>query len=183
MREQSKLNTDNKMRRFQGQYLRYAAYGFLLLFFYILQMTPRLLPTVCGGRPLLLIVAVVCVGMFNDPAVGGIFGAITGFLWDMFSDRLTGVGGLYLMVIGCICGLLVQLLMRNNVLSALLLGGVASTVFLLLEWLVNYVLWRVDGASEVLVRQVLPNLIYTLVLILPIYYLTLLVAKRLKARA
>jgi hypothetical protein len=32
MREQSKLNTDNKMRRFQGQYLRYAAYGFLLLF-------------------------------------------------------------------------------------------------------------------------------------------------------
>ena len=182
MREQGKLNTDNSMRRFQGQYLRYAAYGFLLLFFYILQMTPRLLPTVYGGRPLLLIVAVACVGMFNAPVVGGVFGAIAGFLWDMFSDRLTGLGGLYLMIVGCACGLLVQLLMRNNALSALLLGGVSAIIFLLLEWLIGYVLWRLDGAGEVFLRQVLPNLIYTLVLILPIYYLTLLVAKRLKMR-
>ena len=182
MREQGKLNAGNKMRRFQGQYLHYAAYGFLLLFLYLLQMTPNLVPQILGGRPLLLILAVVCIGMFNAPVVGGIFGAIAGFVWDMFSDRLTGLGGLYLLAVGCACGLLVQLLMRNNAISAFLLCGSATAVYLLLEWLMTCVLWRLDGSVTVLLHRVIPNFVYTLVLALPVYYVTLVIAKRLKAR-
>lgn len=182
MREQGKLNAGNNMRRFRGQYLHYAAYGFLLLFLYLLQMTPNLMPQIGGGRPLLLLLAAVCIGMFNDPVVGGVFGAVAGFAWDMFSDRLTGLGGLYLLAVGCACGLLVQLLMRNNAISALVLCGSATALYLLLEWLITCVLWRLEGSVAVLLYQVIPNFIYTLVLALPVYYLTLAIAKRLKAR-
>ncbi|MBP3389209.1 MAG: rod shape-determining protein MreD [Clostridia bacterium] len=180
MRGQSGLSSGDRMRRLEEGYLRYAAYGFLLLFFYVLQMTPRLLPTIAGGRPLLLIPAIVCVGMFTNPLTGGICGAVTGFVWDMFASHAIGLNALYLLAVGCACGLLVQLLMRNNILSALLLSTAATALQLLGDWLIDCVLWRLPGSGQVLLQQALPNFLYTVALSLPVYYLTLRVAKRLK---
>lgn len=160
--------------------MQYAAYGFFLLLCFFLQMTPSALPAVAGGRPLLLIPAVVCVGMFTDPVTGGICGAAAGFAWDMFSARPTGLCALYLLAAGCVCGLLVQLLMRNNWLTALLLCGGAAFLQGLLDWLLTCVLWRLPDSGQVLLRQFLPNFVYTAVLSLPLYYLTLAIAKRLK---
>lgn len=180
MRGQAKLSSGDRMRRLEGRYLQYAAYGFLLLFCFILQMTPKLMPQIAGGRPLLLIPAVVCIGMFTDPVTGGICGAVTGFVWDMFIDRPVGLNALYLLAVGCVCGLLIQFLMRNNVLSAMLLGGAAALVQMLGEWLFTYVLWKLSGSAQVLLYRLLPNMLYTVAMTLPIYFVTLKIAKRLK---
>ena len=180
MRGRRNVASGSRLRQLEGGYLRYAAYGFLLLLFYILQMTPGLMPGVLGGRPLMLIPAVVCVGMFTDPLTGGLCGAAAGFVWDMFSVRPLGLNGLYLLAVGCACGLLIQLLMRNNVLSAMLLGTAAAAVQVLGDWLIDCVLWRLPGSGGVLWHQTLPNFLYTAAMTLPVYYITLWVAKRLK---
>lgn len=180
MHGQGDVSFGSRLRRLEGGYLRYTAYGFLLLLFYVLQMTPGLMLDVLGGRPLLLIPAVVCIGMFTDPLTGGLCGAAAGFLWDMFSVRPLGLNGLYLLAVGCVCGLLIQLLMRNNILSAMILGTAASAVQVLGDWLIDCVLWRLPGSGAVLLYRCLPNFVYTAVMTLPVYYLTLWVAKRLK---
>lgn len=180
MRGSEKHSAVDRLRRAEGRSLQYAAYGFFLLFCFILQMTPGALPRIAGGRPLLLIPGVVCVGMFTDPVTGGICGAIAGFAWDMFSARPTGLCALFLLAAGCISGLLVQLLMRNNWLTALLLCGAATFLQGILDWLLTCVLWRLPDSGQVLLGQFLPNFVYTAAAILPLYYLTLAIAKRLK---
>lgn len=180
MRGTGKQTTGDRLRRAEGRSLQYAAFGFFLLFCFLLQMTPGALPRIAGGLPLLLIPGVVCVGMFTDPVTGGLCGALAGFAWDMFSARPTGLCALYLLAAGCICGLLVQLLMRNNWLTALLLCGGAAFLQGLLDWLLTCVLWRLPDSGQVLLRQYLPNFCYTLAVSLPLYYLTLAIAKRLK---
>ena len=56
-----------------------------------------------------------------------------------------------------LAGLLVQLLMRNNWLTALLLCGGAAFLQGLLDWLLTCVLWRLPDSGQVLLRQYLPN--------------------------
>ena len=53
--------------------------------------------------------------------VGAAFGVGGGLLWALYADRLFGLDALLLLVIGCMCGLLVQVFLRNNWLTALLL--------------------------------------------------------------
>ena len=123
MADDEKLHGKNPVPRLAGRYIKWTAYGLLILLFSILQSTPRLIPEICGASPLLLVPLTVCIAMYAGPVGGAAAGIAGGFLWDLYSDRLLGFNALLLLAVGCACGLLVRLLLRNNLLSALLLVG------------------------------------------------------------
>jgi rod shape-determining protein mreD len=182
MDNQTKLNEKNPLRRISGRYLKWTAYGLLLLGTAILQMAPRVFPPVFGARPLLLVPVIISIAMFEGPIGGAAAGIAGGLLWDLYADRLFGFNALFLMAIGCACGLLVRLLIRNNLLSALLLFAGGLLVQGLMDWFFNYVLLLKDNPLFVLVRLTLPDMGYTLVVSPALYGLTLLVAKILRKR-
>lgn len=176
------LTENPPMRRLGARYLSWTAYGLWLLAVFLLQMTPRLLPAIGGVRPLPLIPLVVCVAMFVGPVGGGAIGVATGLLWDLFSDRLFGFTALLLLVIGCACGLLVRLLIRNNLLSAMLLMTVVVLIHGLTDWFLCYALWGNEEPLWVLLRLTLPAELYTLLISPLIYGATLGIARVLKTR-
>lgn len=182
MDNQTKLNEKNPMRRISGRYLKWTAYGLLLLGAAILQMAPRVFPSIFGARPLLLVPVIISIAMFEGPIGGAAAGIAGGLLWDLYADRLFGFSALFLMAIGCACGLLVRLLIRNNLLSAMLLFAGGLLVQGLTDWFFNYVLLMKDDPLFVLVRLMLPDMGYTLVVSPALYGLTLLVAKILRKR-
>ena len=122
MADDEKLHGKNPVPRLAGRYIKWTAYGLLILLFSTPQPTPRLIPLT------------VCIAMYAGPVGGAAAGIAGGFLWDLYSDRLLGFNALLLLAVGCACGLLVRLLLRNNLLSALLLVGGALLFQGLADW-------------------------------------------------
>ena len=182
MTELDKMGDRNPMHRLGSRYIKWTAYGLWLLLVCVLQNTPRLIPPVFGARPLLVVPLVVCIAMYTGLVGGAAAGVAAGLLWDMYSTRLLGFNALLLLIIGCACGLLVRLLIRNNLLSALLFSAAALIIQGLADWLGNYVILAVPDAVFVLVHTILPNMAYSLVLSPLIYLITKMIARLLTKR-
>ncbi|MCI8553406.1 MAG: rod shape-determining protein MreD [Clostridiales bacterium] len=164
MEESNKIDGRDPIRRLSGRYLKWAAYGALIVLACLLQGAPRLIPEVLGGRPLLIIPTVVFIAMFTGPYGGAAAGIAGGLLWDLYADRLFGFNALILMAMCCTAGLLTRMLLRNNLLSALLLSSAALLLQGLLDWYFNYVLLGGGEPLYHLLRLTLPNFVYTLLL-------------------
>ena len=112
--------------------------------------------------------------------VGAAFGVGGGLLWALYADRLFGLDALLLLVIGCMCGLLVQVFLRNNWLTALLLNGTVLLLYVLCDWLLRYVQFRNTEAVYALWHILLPNALYTFILSPLVYVLIYRVARSMR---
>ena len=160
--------------------LSWLVYGFSALLLMLLQMAPRCFPVVMNARPEPLVLLVVCVAMFEGPYFGAGIGVLAGLLWDLYSFRVFGLHAMLLMLIGVAVGLLVQLILRTNFLSGMLLCMYAVLVHTFLEWLLCYVLFLNDESIAVLLNVYLPNALYTVLLSPFVYLITLLLARMLR---
>ncbi len=175
-----KLGKGRIIAKVDKLYLRWFAYALILLLVSLLQAAPRLFPAIGGAHPCPLIAAVVCIAMFEGPFVGAAVGVGGGLLWALYADRLFGFDALLLLVVGCVCGLLIQVLIRNNWMSALLLNAATLFVYMLVDWLVRYVLFAQAESWYALWHILLPNALYTFVLSPAVYYLAYRVARGLR---
>lgn len=176
----SKLGKGKWLAQVDKMYLRWIAYGMILVAVSLIQAAPRLFPAIGGAHPYPLICAVVCIAMFEGPLVGASVGIGGGILWALYADRLFGLDALLLLVVGCICGLLVQVLLRNNWLTALLLNGAVVLAYTLMDWLLRYVLFAESQAFFALWHILLPNAVYTFALSPVMYWLAYRVARNLR---
>lgn len=170
------------IERLSSRYLKWAAYGLVILLACILQSLPRLFPAVGGAHPLLVVPVVVCIAMFEGPIGGAAAGIAGGILWDLFSVRLLGYNALMLMMICCFCGLMAQLLIRNNLLSSMLMTAAALLVQGLLDWFFNHVLISQPEPLYALTHITLPNMAYSLILTPLLYWIVYRVARALRKR-
>ena len=152
----------------QTRYLTWTAWGLLIVLFALLQGMPHAFE-IAGARPLFLVPLVVGIALFNGPIGGAAAGLAAGLLWDLYATHVYGFNGLVLMVIGCVAGLLIWLLLRNNWLTGTLLAIAAVFTQVLLEWLFCVCVPGTEGAWLILWKCMLPNVLYTAVLS-PLFY-------------
>lgn len=152
----------------QTRYLSWTAWGLLIVLFALLQAIPHSFE-IFGARPLFLVPLVMGIALFNGPLGGAAAGLAAGLLWDLYATHIYGFNGLLLMVIGCVVGLIIWLLMRNNWLTGCLLSAAAVLVQVLLEWMFCVAFVGEDGAWQILWYCMLPNALYT-ILISPLFY-------------
>lgn len=180
------MNDDKRayqpMQRLSIRYLKWTVYGLLLLLACILQSLPHLFPSFGGSRPLLVIPVAVCIAMFEGPIGGAAAGIAGGILWDLFSDRLLGFNALLLLFICGACGLLAQLLIRNNLISSLLMTAAALITQGVLDWFFNVVLVSQPEPIYALLHFTLPDMLYSLILTTPIYFIVYAAARKLRKR-
>ncbi len=176
MSERTTLRNGNPLSVVQGKAVQWTAYGLLLLAAFFLQSAPHALE-IAGAKPLLFVPLTVAIGLLTGPVGGGAAGAAAGFLWDIYADRLPGFHGLFLLIVGCVCGLLVVLLMRNNLLTATLLCAAALVLQVLYDWGLRYCLFGGDRPFAALWGTYLPCALYTLLVSPLLYLLTLAVAR------
>ncbi len=170
MEDQNKLHENRPFRFIRAGYIKWTAYGLVILAFTLLQSVPHLVPEVFGARPLLLLSATVGIALFTGPTGGAAAGVACGLLWDVFSPRLLGFHALILLAVGCACGLLVRLMMRNNLLTALILTAGGGLTEMILDWFFNYTLLGGDRPFHILMHIYFPNMIYTLALTPLVYF-------------
>lgn len=150
--------------------LRRAIFVLLILGAHLLQNTPGAFPSVFGVRAFFLLSLTVCLGLFEREIAGALFGAFAGMLWDSVSPLGDGFHALLLFLIGAGCGVLINTIMRNNLITAMLLSGLAHFLYVSLYVIFFVVAEGVDSAGWLYVRYYLPAAVFS-VLFTPLFYL------------
>lgn len=159
-------------------YIRRLCLAGVLLLTALLQNTEGFLPSPLGFRAMPLIPAVVCIAMYERELPGMFFGAFAGFLWDSTARSGANRNAFLLTVLAFVCGCLITHLMRNNILTALLLGGSSTALFLLIYFFKDFVIGaHLDGAYKLLTFYI-PSGVYTMLFLPLLYYVVLRIERK-----
>lgn len=170
------------MKENKQSIIRWIVFSGIILISFLLQTTSGLFPQIRGIHANLLIPAVICIGMHEKETPGAVFGLMAGVFWDTVVNHVPGYHSILLMVAGCVSGLLITHLMRNNILAALFLSGASILVHDVLYWVFFRLFPAQEGYIYLLVNQTLPSMLYTF-LLTPFYYLIVhAISKRLREK-
>ena len=164
------------MLRLSGTAQKYIVYGAELFLVYILQFTPSLLPAFFGESPMLLTVCAVSIALFEGDITGMWFGMAAGLLADVGSTAPFGFYGLVTLVVCYGCGLLVMYLMRNNIVTSVLLCFAAVVVISSVQWIF------LSGSRDILYfipNILLPRAVYSTVIMPAFFYFNRAITTRL----
>ncbi len=154
------------MIRLSGRTQKYIVYGVELLVVYIIQFTPSLIPQLFGESPMLLTVCAVSIALFEGDVAGMWFGMAAGLLLDAGSTAPFGFYGLIHLSVCFGCGMLVMYLMRNNVVTSLILGVAAVIIASTVQWIF------LAGTHDILFfipNILLPRAVYSTA-VMPVFY-------------
>ena len=150
---------------------RWSAYGIFYLLLVIIQ-TSQLLPvTLFGIAPNLMIPVVLSIAIWEGERVGSIFGLFCGFTWDILTSKVIGYNAVFLMFTGYIVGTLTKTYLRPTVLNALILNFSALIVNGILVYVFFYLLWNHAGFTVVMRTITIPQIIYSMVYVCPLYFI------------
>ncbi len=143
---------------------RYMVYALIILLAHFLQNVVPVFPKILSVRPLLLVSVAVCIAMFEGEIVGAVAGFVSGVLWDTVTVTADGYNALFLMLACAVCGVLLRIFMRNNIVTYMIMNSAITFIYL-----VTYVLFfisarGIDDAWQVFFRCYLPMGIYSLLL-------------------
>lgn len=154
---------DNKPK-----YIRWAIFAALLTVSVLLQNSVGGLLEVFGARVFLCIPFCVAISMFEREVPAAIFGALSGALWDV-SSGVDGFNTIVLMALCAVCSLLISHLMRNNLVTSLVLGAGSITAYEIIYIAVRF--WGAGSPIRQIFTFYLPSLIITVVFVPVCYFL------------
>jgi hypothetical protein len=134
----------------------------------IIQSTGSRFNGVFTARAFLLIPLIIAISMFEREIVSAFLGVLTGLLWDLFTG-IDGYNVLVIMLLSAVCSILISRLMRNNIVTAVVLGISGLAIYMFLYIMIYIVL---DGGGfplSQIFRFYLPSFVFTSAFI-PIYY-------------
>lgn len=157
--------------------IRRLLYCLLMFAAFILQFT--IIPKTGISVPVyFLIPLTVCTAMFEKEFSGLLFGLLSGALWDLASPVTDGFLALAFAFFGCLTGLLTHYLLRNTLLSAIILNITAVLLYTVILQVYFIESFSLDLLSETLREHFLLPLLITLILTVPIYFLIRSAAKK-----
>ena len=148
--------------------IRRVIFAVLLIFCAVIQNTPGLLPEPFGAHQLAVTVMVVCIAMFERETAGMLLGLLAGVVLDV-TGGTQGINAILLTVVGLVCGMLVNNMIRNNIVTALIFSALALLVHTFVYWIVFVAAAGVHG-GRLLLTFCLPSVLYT-VIFTPLWFL------------
>ena len=158
------MNYDNNKPKIKRRII----FAILIIVTAIIQNTGARFNGVFSFHAFLLIPLAVSISMFEREITAALLGVLAGLLWDA-STGIDGYNTLVIMLISAVCSILISRVMRNNIVTALVLGFSSLGVFIFLYIMIYIVL---DGGGVPLsqiFRFYIPSFIFTSIFI-PFYY-------------
>lgn len=160
--------------------VRYVVFSFEILFFYMLQQTPRLLPEIYGARPVILITVAISIALMETEVASMIFGVACGLLLDFGTGGSLGLYAIILCILCFLISILVQNVVQVHLLTALLVAIWATAIPVVLGWVFQYLLKGYTNPSYAILHHYLPKYLYTLILFPLIFLITRGIARGLR---
>lgn len=150
--------------------LRWVCYALLLIVCYALQ-TNTLFFRLGGIRPIWLLAACIALSAFEEAFPSALYGLFAGLLWDFSSNRLVGFFAIALMALTFGCCSLIRLVLRRSPFNVCALCLASAFLATGLDFLFTYVLYAYPNCQTYYIGTVIPTIIYTAVVCLPLYAL------------
>ena len=144
----------------------------IILLAHLLQNTPHMFPTIFGAHCFLLLPVMVCLSIFLHNLPATMMSLFAGVLWDVSAAHIDGFNAIFFLLASTGICLLMNYLMRNNLLSASILGALTILLYVTLHWVCFILLRGVDGGAILYVTYYLPSALYTFA-VLPLLYIAL----------
>ncbi len=154
---------DNKPK-----YIRWAIYCALLTASVLLQNSVGGLFEIFGARVFLSIPLCIAVAMFEREVPAAVFGAFAGALWDV-SSGVDGFNTFVLMALCAVSSLLISHLMRNNIVTSLVLGAGSIVAYEIVYIAVSFL--GAGNPIRMIFTFYLPSLVITVVFVPICYYI------------
>lgn len=152
----------------------------MLLLSYVLQFI--IIPRTALPFPLLLLIPVaVSVTVFEYEFAGLLWGLLAGVLWDFASPVTDGLYALIFPVIFLFTGLLTRYVLRNTCLTASIFTAVFSLIPSVLGLIYDKNNLTGEFILSVMRAEMLPALISSVIILIPVYFLTSAVYRRFSA--
>jgi len=126
------------MRYTRENYIKWAAYGILLLVVFLIQTSYRFQFSLFGIRPDLIPFYIAAIALFEGPACAGTTGFFAGLLCDFTRSGIDGFFPFYYVCFGVLAGLAAEKYFRKNILSGLVIGSFLSVFRNLCEYVFYY---------------------------------------------
>lgn len=149
---------------------RFIAYSLELLLLFVLQTTPSLLPEIYGGKPLLMIPAVLTIAFMEEQIPAMFFGLAGGALLDFgYSDTL----GYYTIMLTIICFVISFIFRDYMVVSFLNAMGFTAliTAALVSLYFIFFIALAGKGGLMYYVSHYISRIVYTIVCTVPLYFI------------
>lgn len=156
---------------------KWVLYALVLMLSYAIEMTMPF----ASWQPYLTLTVAAAVSFFENELSGVIFAAFAGMMHDLAMGALFGFTSIWLMPCCLFVTLFVVNLIHRNLLNFLWMNLSVLVIVEAAELLFKYVIWRNPDIDVVLLDYVLPAMISTVLLSVPIYLLIRLINRKLGA--
>lgn len=143
----------------------------IALIIYLFHYTGLIDISVYSASPLILLPLTVAVAIFYDELVGLVFGLVCGFAIDAVAGSTSVFNTLLFMFIGFAVGLFARRIFNSNLPGAIALTFIATAVYFGLKWLTTAIIPDVQGKVYYLFWHLTPSAVYTVIFIIPFYFL------------
>lgn len=136
---------------------------------FILQTTLCNYLTIQGVFPNTALIIVVSYALLRGSKEGCIIAICSGILFDIFFGTATGYYALLFLLFGFFTGKSQKNFYRENYLLPILFCSVAAGIFEFIHFITEFLLRKDADILFFFVRVLLPNIVYTTVVTVPIY--------------
>ena len=134
---------------------------------YILQSS--VLPDIAGVSPNLIVIEAASFGLLLGEKEGIVIGFFSGLLCDIFFGPLIGFGALMFALIGYVCGTFKRLLYVDGLAFSLLLIGISDFCYCYFSYFFLFLIRNRLFLGSFFTLVMLPELLLTMLLALPVY--------------
>ena len=170
-----KMNIELKVRKERRYFvIRVLFYVFLMMFSYILMLT------VHTGLPLpcMLIPCAMCFAMREQPLSSAVFAMVCGLFLDSAYNMLPGLSAVIMMWTALMASLLVNNLLRRNLINFIWMDAVACAVHGGLHYVLYYFIWGYDPKGQIFLLVFIPEFLISNAAGILLYLLTGIITRR-----
>lgn len=150
--------------------LKWATFGGILFFLFLLQGIPGCL-VIYGAAPNLLLAYSVCFALFHSEKEASIMGLSAGALMDLYSRRPFGFSAILFIAFCVAARLFISYLMKRNLGNAVLLCAGSAFLYSLFTFCFFDLMWGYSHLGARLLYDYLPSFVYTVLWTVPFYFL------------
>lgn len=159
------------MRKSNRVFFRYLAFGLEILLLWVLQSTPKLMPSLFGEKPFLLLAAALSIAVCSQAVPAVVCGAVCGALADISS---TGGVGYFSVAFTLVCfavSMLLDTYLNRNLATGTVLSIAAIFIVLGLYFVFFRLFAGVPGCGALFVSRYLLRMAYTVPVFLVLCFL------------
>ncbi len=158
-----------KHKRLTTQFIRRLFFIFFTLIAFIIQCIT--LPAAGFSFPVyILIPLLISISMYEREVTGLFFGLLAGALWDLASPLTDGLLALFFAASAYIIGLLSRYILRNTLLSELVLTCVSSIIFSVFMLIHTGFASGIPVLRQLAITVYLPAVLLTAIISIPVYF-------------